>query len=96
MHRLDVATIVARKDGFIEAEIDREVVVLSVESGTCYGLNRTGSRVWNLLAKPGRVRDLCATLIVEYNVDPEVCEADVLDLLEELRAEGLIAAIEQA
>jgi hypothetical protein len=28
-------------------------------------------------------------------VEPEVCEGQVLDLLEELRAEGLIVALEQ-
>jgi hypothetical protein len=94
MHILAAATVVARKDGFIEAEIDNEIVALSIESGTCYGLNRTGSRVWNLLARPIRVGDICATLLAEYRVDPKVCETEVLDLLEELRAEGLIAAVE--
>ena len=29
-------------------------------------------------------------LVSEYTVDPEVCERQTLDLLEELRAEGLI------
>jgi hypothetical protein len=93
-HTLTVDTVVGRNDGFIEAEIDNEIVALSIENGTCYGLNRTGSRVWNLLARPIRVGDICATLFAEYKVDPNVCETDVLDLLEELRAEGLIAALE--
>jgi hypothetical protein len=85
--------IVARRDGFIEAEIDDEVVALSIGQGTCYGMNRVCSRIWHLLAKPIRISDLCATLLAAYRVEPEVCEREVLDLLEELRAEGLIATV---
>jgi hypothetical protein len=33
-------------------------------------------------------------LLSEYRVDPDVCEREVLDLLEELRTEGLIATNE--
>jgi hypothetical protein len=82
-------TVVACRDGFIEAEIDHEVVALSIERGTCYGMKRLGSRIWNLLAKPIRISDLCAMLLAAYRVEPEVCERQVLDLLKELRAAGL-------
>ena len=87
---LSADTLIARGDGFIEAEIDNEVVALNVEQSTCFGLNRVGSRIWNLITGPTRIGDLCATLLTEYRVDPTVCERQVLDLLEELRAEGLI------
>ena len=86
--------MVACRDGFIEAEIDDEIVALSIERGTCYGMNRVASRIWSLLAKPIRISDLCATLVASYRVDPDVCKRQVLDVLEELRAEGLIAMLE--
>ncbi len=88
-------TVVACRDGFIEAEIDEEILALSIEHGTCYGMNRVSSRIWNLVAKPIRICDLCAALLAVYRVNPEVCERQVLDLLEELRAEGLIATVEE-
>ena len=87
--------LVKRSDGVIDAEIDNEIVVLSIAQGTCYGLNRVGSRIWNLLAKPSRIGDLCTTLLREYEIDASVCEREVLDLLEELRAEGLITLTEE-
>jgi hypothetical protein len=92
---LSTATLVARSDGFIEAEVDNEIVALNVERGTCYGLNPVGSRIWNLLSAPTRIGDVCATLLTEYSVDPSVCERQVLDLLEELRVEGLIVTSEE-
>lgn len=92
---LSSGTVVTRSDGFIDAEIDNEIVALNIETGTCYGLNRVGSRIWSLLASPIRIRDICARLLTEYKVDPNACERQVLDLLEELRAEGLIATSEE-
>jgi hypothetical protein len=87
--------VVARRDAIIDAKIDDEIVALSIEHGTCYGMNPVGTRIWTLLASPIRICDLCAVLLAEYRVDPEVCERQVLDLLEELRAEGLIKTIEE-
>jgi hypothetical protein len=87
---LSSATTVVRNDGLVEAEVENEIVALNVEKGTCYGLNPVGSRIWKLLAAPTRISDICARLIADYKVEQGTCESQVLDLLEELRAEGLI------
>lgn len=84
------SSIVARGDGFVQAEIDNEIVALNIETGTCYGLNRVGSRIWELIESPSLVADVCKKLMAEYDVEPTTCERQVLDLLEELRAEGLV------
>jgi coenzyme PQQ synthesis protein D (PqqD) len=88
---LTISDIVVRADGLAEAEIDGEVVALNIERGLCYGLNHAGSRVWRLLAEPTRVADLCGTLESEYAIDSETCRRQVLELLEDMRGEGLIA-----
>lgn len=95
LDRITLDTFVARNEGFVEAEVNHEIVALNIERGTCYGLNRVGSRVWQLLTTSTRVADLCVALVDEYNVDFEVCGAQVLDLLEELRAEGMIKTFEE-
>ena len=89
------AIVVACRDAVIEAEIDQEIVALSIERGTCYGMNPVGSRIWNLIAEPIRICDLCEMLVGAYRVDPAVCERQVLDLLEGLRAEGLVTMVEE-
>ena len=87
--------VVGCKDGLVEAEVDDEILALSIERGTCYGMNRIGSRIWRLIAKPIRICDLCTTLLAQYQVDPETCERQVIDLLEEFCAEGLITIVEE-
>ena len=92
---LSVYSVVSRKAGIIEAEIEGEVVALNVETGTCYGLNQVGSRIWHMLATSPRISDICEALLDEYSVGSADCERQVLDLLEDLYTEGLIAPIEE-
>ena len=87
--------MVVRRNDVIDAEIDQEIVALNIKNSTCYGLNRVGSRIWSLLAAPIRIGDICATLLTEYKVEPSSCERQVVDLLEEMRAEGLIVTPEE-
>jgi hypothetical protein len=83
-------TIVTRSSSLLEADVNGEVVALHIDKGACYGLNKVGSRVWHLIATPTAIGDLCATLVSEFKVDQATCERDVLDLLAELHAEGLV------
>lgn len=87
---LTIDNVIVRSPALIEAEVDGEIVALNVERGTCYGLNKTGSRVWRLIDQPTRIRDICVKLVSEYKVDPSICEMQVLDLINNLRAEDLI------
>ncbi len=90
---LSLATLLVRNPGLVEAEIDHEIVTLNIETGNCYGLNSVGSRIWSLLSAPIRGADVCTRLIEEFQVEPDICEREVLELLERLRAEGLISAL---
>ena len=85
-------SVVARGEGIVSAAIDKEVAMLDIERGMCFGMNKVASRIWALVQEPARVSDICATLVSEYDVEESDCERQVLDLLEELRAEGLITA----
>ena len=86
---LSAASIVVRNEGLLSAEVDGELMAMSVERGMCYGLNAIGTRIWTLIAEPRSISDLCAQLRQEFDVQEEECWRDVVDLLEELRAEGL-------
>jgi hypothetical protein len=85
-----MASVVQRAEGFATAEIDNEVAMLSIEEGKCYALNKVGSQIWNLITEPMRVDQICETLLQRFEVETSVCQQQVIDLLEELRAEGLV------
>lgn len=80
----------SRKSGLIEAEVDGEMVALHVENGTCYGFNGTATRIWAMLGEPKRVSELRDALLAEYDVDPETCRTQLIELLRELERDGLV------
>ena len=67
---MSLSTVVGRQAGFVEAEIEKEIVALNVEKGTCYGLN---SRFADL--EPARRPDpnrRPLRNLAEYKVEPSV------------------------
>jgi hypothetical protein len=84
--------LVRQDDGLLTAEVNGELIGMSVEQGSCYGFNGVGTRIWALLAEPRSLDDLCAQLLTEFDVDADRCRTEVVALLEELRAEGLVRA----
>ena len=86
---LSLSDVVGRNPGALSAGIDGEIVALDVANGTCFGLDPIASRVWTLMQTPKAIGEICRELQAEYEVEPETCEADILDLIRDLRAEGL-------
>ncbi len=71
-------SVVSWSETPVATEVDREVVLMNVGRGRCYGLGETGSSVWRRLGSPIRVDDLCRELMLEYHADPEGLTKDVL------------------
>ena len=87
---LSLTSRVRWSDDQLAATVDQEVVILSVERGSYYGLDDIGSEIWQWLANEMRVDALCASLTEKYDADKATIEHDVLELLGKLAAEGLI------
>ena len=72
-------------------KLDDEMVLLNLDSGEYFGLNDTGTRVWELLAD-GRSRDeVVDRLTEEFEVAAEVASSHVASLCAELLEAGLLA-----
>jgi len=82
--------ILVQNPGLLTTEVDGELMAMSVEKGTCYGLNGVGSRIWALIAEPRSIDSLCRQLVGEFDVEEERCRREVEELVEELRAEGML------
>ena len=87
---LSPASIVQWSEDQIAATVDREIVILSVERGSYFGLDDIGGEIWQRLEKPVRVDALCDSLAARYDADRETIGRDVMALLEKLADEGLI------
>jgi hypothetical protein len=83
------SVVQAIKKELVESNVDGDVVALHTGKSVIYGLNAVGSRVWELMAEPRSIDEICQQLCCEFDVDGRTCEEQVLTLVESLRVERL-------
>ena len=83
------SSVVATKQQ-LSSDLSGESVILNLKSGTYFGLNTVGASIWNLIQQPKTIREIQDALLDEYDVEIEQCHHDLLAILQQLKAEGLI------
>lgn len=73
--------------------IGDETVLLNLQTGTYFGLNAVGSRFLELLQRNSTIADAYRTMLEEFEVAPDVLEADLLRLSDEMRNKGLLESV---
>ncbi len=86
----DPHATITRIPGPVETTVGSEIVLMSLESGECYGLGETGSDVWRLLTEPIQFEAVTERLRAVYQAPPGILEQDVAELLEDMRRRNLI------
>jgi hypothetical protein len=71
-------------------ELDGEAVILNLETGLYFGLNDVGTRIWRLLEADGHLRRVAEALRDEFDATDDQVGRDLLALIEQLRAKGLL------
>jgi len=66
-----------------------EAILLNLETGIYFGLNESGTRIWEL-AEQHDLRTVCARLAAEFDAPLEVIERDVLELVSALVDKHLV------
>lgn len=83
-------TLVVAASEQVSSDLAGEVVILNLANGTYYGLDEVGASVWKQLHTPVSPKAISEVILEEYDVTPEQCRRDVLQLVQQLAAEGLI------
>jgi hypothetical protein len=74
----------------IARQVGDETVMLDLANGTYFSLDLVGARIWQLLGEGKTLAEICDVMTDEYDVAGDEIERDVLSLVEELTAHGLI------
>jgi hypothetical protein len=88
--RLNLGCIVQRSPDVIAAEADQDLVMVSIVSGSYYGLSDVAREIWEAIEQPKRVSKLIDELSTTYNVDRSSCEEQTLSFLDDLLTEHLL------
>ena len=87
------STVVVTKDQ-VSADLSGEAAILNLKTSTYFGLNTVGASIWKLIQEPKKVTEIRDAIIEEYDVEPDRCKHDVLELLQELSTHGLIEVVD--
>jgi len=67
-----------------------EAFIVLPGSGQIKILNEVGSRVWELIDGTRTTEEIVGLIVKEYETTPEAARADVIEFLEELKANGML------
>ncbi len=70
--------------------LDRESVLLNLETEKYFGLDETGTRMWQLVTASPNIDAAYQELLEEFDVEPELLRANLVELLGRLVESGLL------
>jgi len=87
---INTNSIIQRNDDIVQAEIDGEIVMMSIENGEYYGLDIIASRIWEIIETPLKIIAICEQLLTEYDVTEETCQTDVIEFLNNMAENKIV------
>lgn len=90
---ISLESVVVVSPDAVSRELDGEAVILELASGTYFGLNDVGTRIWALIGERRSLRQVFEALRQEYDVQPEALERDLVELVERMREKGLVDVV---
>ena len=73
-------------------QVGAETVILDLATGTYFGLDPVGARIWQLMSEGKTLSEVCDAMQAEFEVSREDIQRDVIELTEKLQAQQLISA----
>jgi Coenzyme PQQ synthesis protein D (PqqD) len=74
----------------VARELGGETVILDLSTGTYFGLDPVGARMWRLLEAGQSLAGVCDAMVEEFEVSRDELERDVLALARDLLDKKLI------
>jgi hypothetical protein len=73
--------------------LDNESVFLNLDTERYFGLDQTGTRMWQVITNSSNIEAAYQQLLSEFEVEPETLRSDVIGLLEKLVENNLLQMV---
>lgn len=84
------AAVPKRREGVAAQVVNGEAVLLNIESGEYFSLNRVGSRVWELCDGTRSAANIISVICDEFDVPEDVVAVDAGEFLAALEQDNLL------
>ena len=83
-------TTLTKTDAFLETDVDDEIVLMNLQDGAFASLNETGCACWQLISEGATLATITSRLALQYDVDPQTCQAGVHAFIEQLVQNSIV------
>ncbi len=83
-------TMISRSPAVLAAEVDGEIVMMSIEQGRYFGLDDIGSDIWKRIEQPCSFAALVDALAADYEAERGTIAADVTALLTQMAEQDVV------
>ena len=71
--------------------LNKVLIILDMTTDKCYSLDSIGAKVAKILSKPKTINELKISILNEFEVKPDKCERDLLNLLSDLKNNNIVS-----
>jgi hypothetical protein len=89
-HTIADLTVISRSPAVLSAEVEGEIVMMSIEQGSYFGLDNIGSYIWKRIERPCTFAALIEGLVADYDADRATIMVDVRVLLDHMAAQDVV------
>lgn len=75
-------------------QLEGEVVLLNLANGYYYGMDENSNHMYQILVSSTSVRAAYESLLVEFEIEPDLLQADLDQFLSQLLENGLVIYVE--
>ena len=84
-----------RNSKTISGRLLDEMVMMDMNQGKYFSLNRSATVIWEFLDSPRTAEEICNSLTEEFDVDRDQCGREVEEYLEEMVKMKLVIKIKE-
>jgi hypothetical protein len=91
MTEISLTSRVKLSDDVLFQELQGDAVLLDLKTGVYFGLDRVGTRMWQLMGEKDSLAAVASAVCDEFDVTEDRCASDLVGLAQRLEEQGLIS-----
>ena len=94
MTEISLTSRVKLSDDVLFQELQGDAVLLDLKTGVYFGLDRVGTRMWQLMGEKDSLAAVASVVCDEFDVTEDRCASDLVGLAQRIEEQGLLRIIE--
>ena len=82
--------LIGRNPSVVGADTVDEAILIDIDSGYFFQLNKTAARIWTTVEHPLAFGELCSVLVDTFKAPADTCRTDVAEFVTDMQDRGLL------